>query len=413
MSAQAAVSPSLRRALSATPAAPDEADRTSRIIMLDPAVVGQSHLLVNAGFIRLLLSRFDEIIVIAEETHREALENYLRDEMSLDRIQFISYVDRKQMLSLLRREIARINAGAVLLTNLHYALFATLNMMRLPRDVALYWVLHSHLSSLAHPGLRERIKNRLKVFLLFDLFPASRFIVCGQSIRDGFLKRPGGQRYRHKIAAVFHPVGLSDVVAGHPAVRATRAASAIPSFIYIQGWHQPPPDVRSALERLARITQARTMRLDIVWNSFSRSQNRKHFTRDYRDRIRAIAESDFFLFLPSDDYSLQASGALLDLVVAATPALGIKTAFGSELEQIIGEFGFFFDTLDELVAFVQTVDRDLLFRRRTEFQRNLKRGMAVIAQLNAAQLSQLGPVFNAHGVDDAAARRLRDGAALK
>jgi hypothetical protein len=406
MSARPAASRSLSGAGYAAPTPANNAAGASRIVMVDPAVVGQSHLLVNTGFIRLLLSRFDDVVVIAEATHREALESYLDDETSAGRLHFISYASRKQMLARLREEIARAPTQAVLLTNLHYALFARLNMALLPRNVALFWVLHSHLSSLARDSLRDRIKNRLKIFLLFDMFPTSHFIVCGETIKNGFLRRTERPRYQRRISAVFHPVGISSVAAApRPA-----DAPAAPSLIYLQGWHQPTPRTSATLEQLSAIARTGAIRLNVVWNNFSNTNNHKHFTKDYRERLREIARADFFLFLPSDDYSLQASGALLDLVVAATPAIGIKTAFGAELATILGEFGFFFDTPDELVSFMTTVDRDFLLRRRAEFQRNLKRGVALIGQTNAAQLSRVGAPFAAGGGQDHWAPRLRAGA---
>jgi hypothetical protein len=394
----------------AAPAPGSDAARASRIVMVDPAVVGQSHLLVNTGFIRLLLSRFDDVVVIAETTHREALESYLDADSRAGRPQFISYASRKEMLARLREEIARAPTQAVLLTNLHYALFARLSIVSLLRKVTLFWVLHSHLSSLARDGLRDRIKNRLKIFLLFDMFPASHFIVCGESIKSSFLRLTRRPCYQRRISAVFHPVGISAVDADRRLADAPPAARAAPSLIYLQGWHKATAKTSAALERLSAIARTGTIRLDVVWNNFSSTNNRKHFTKDYRERLCQIARADFFLFLPSDDYALQASGALLDLVVAATPAIGINTAFGAELATIIGEFGFFFDTLDELVNFMTAVDRDFLLRRHAEFRRNLKRGGTLIGQTNAAQLSRLGAAFAAGGIDDNCAPRLAAGA---
>ena len=416
MTARPAASPALPGVGYAAPTPANDTAGASRIVMVDPAVVGQSHLLVNTGFIRLLLSRFDDVVVIAEATHREALESYLDDQTSAGRLRFISYASRKQMLARLREEIARAPTQAVLLTNLHYALFARLNMALLPhmallpRNVALFWVLHSHLSSLARNNLRDRIKNRLKIFLLFDMFPASHFIVCAESIKNGFLRLTEKPRYRRRISAVFHPVGISTVDAAPRPADTPPDAPVAPSLIYLQGWHQPTPRTSATLEQLSAIAQTGAIRLNVVWNNFSNTNNHKHFTKDYRERLREIARADFFLFLPSDDYSLQASGALLDLVVAATPAIGIKTAFGAELATILGEFGFFFDTPDELVSFMTTVDRDFLLRRRAEFQRNLERGGALIGQTNAAQLSRVGAPFAAGGVQDRWAPGLRAGA---
>ena len=63
--------------------------------MVDPSVVGQSHLLVNLGFIDLCLGIFSDVEVVAEETHCAALVHYGADRTG--RVTFHPYKDRRDL----------------------------------------------------------------------------------------------------------------------------------------------------------------------------------------------------------------------------------------------------------------------------------------------------------------------------
>ena len=117
------------------------------------------------------------------------------------------------------------------------------------------------------------------------------------------------------------------------------------------------------------------------------------FSIDYRERIKFMSLADFIIYLPTDSYSFQASGALMDTVISKTPVIGIDTEFSSELRDKIGEFGFFFNSLSDLVKFVRETDVSLLFFKRNKFVHNLSKGVERIREIGIGELLAIRAEF--------------------
>lgn len=95
---------------------------------------------------------------------------------------------------------------------------------------------------------------------------------------------------------------------------------------------------------------------------------------------------DFVLYLPSDSYSLQASGSLMDALASKTPVIGLSTDFSAELAGKIGTFGFFFNSLENVVEFIGQADVHLLAASKSVFVEKLTEGVALTEQIGLRDL---------------------------
>ena len=372
------------------------ASATSRVLLVDPSVFGQSHLLVNTGFIQLASRLFSECVILANESHRVALEDYLSREAATTNLTFHGCSDASQFYDSVQDLIKRQGFTQVIFLNLEYPLFLKLNLaFRFRNDVSFHWVVHSHLLSFRDGGALNGIRNKAKYWLLFKTFGNSSFIVYADAIRRNFtaLMSPSASSASPKIDVIFHPIGVSQLPSAlDDASRTTRQDRF--SLLYMVGWHALPASIQSTLDRIRDIAAANdALDFDKVDNKFSSASEHKVFVRDYRDRLQQIAGYDYILHVPADNYALQASGALMDAIIAVTPVIGITTDFSRELTSIIGQFGFFCDTHEDLIRFFETIDLDILRRNIQLFRTNLKNAPAIIHDLNRRQLKAIVPAL--------------------
>lgn len=352
-------------------------------LLVEPSVNGQSHILVNSGFIDIALNLYDTVTVLARDSHVDALEAYL-DPDKLPRIRFIRY-GKNELLNSYRQEVAHHWYGKIIFLNINYNLFARLNLFsRRPKDTPLYWVGHSHFLTFDNRSPAELIKNKLKKTMMFNRLFDSIFIVCGQRIKtnvDALLDMGS------KVKAIFHPIGIAPL----PAIEAqVTSEPGTFSLLHINGWHQASPSKIAAIQAIEAITTRRgTIRFKDVKASIVSENDERYFSRDYKDRLGLIGKYSYFLHLPENPYTLQASGALMDLLLIGTPVIGLQTDFGSELADIIGEFGYLFDSYDEITAFLEQADTDQVMTDRVRFSHNLRAGYQTVKDLSLAQARQV------------------------
>ena len=188
---------------------------------------------------------------------------------------------------------------------------------------------------------------------MFKIFSKNTFVVCGDRIRKNYIELSKRRYPIGNIHAVFHPVGINPtlITANQKPYNETDGKIKIN---FSQGWHKLTTSSRDLIREIDEN--------DMIKNKFelvSKDQNqltgekKKIFTTDYIDRINLIAQADLFLHIPTDRYSLQASGALMDCILSKTPILGFRTDFSLEMEQNIGKFGFFFDSEKEVISFLE------------------------------------------------------------
>lgn len=372
------------------------ANTKSRILLVDPSVFGQSHLLVNTGFVQLASHAFAECVIVANESHSEALENYLRREPITAKLTFHGCRNAKRFYEIIRRLIKDHDFTRVIFLNLEYPLFLKLNLaFRFSSNVEFHWVVHSHLRSFRDSRGTNSLRNKAKYLLLFKTFRKSSFIVYADAIKKNFFAltthAAGGPS--PKIDVIFHPIGVSQLPSAlDDAPRTTRSDRC--SLLYMVGWHALPTSIQATLDRIRDIAAANdALDFNKVDNKFSSASEHKVFVRDYRDRLQQIAGYDYMLHVPADNYALQASGALMDAIIAVTPVIGITTDFSRELTSIIGQFGFFCDTHEDLIRFFETIDLDILRRNIQLFRTNLKNAPAIIHDLNRRQLKAIVPAL--------------------
>lgn len=348
-------------------------------LLIDPSVVGQSHLLVNTGVVRLALGRFERLALIAEASHCEALKQYLGEELC-KRITFVPWRRRSEIRKTVRDFIAGRQFEQIMFTNMEYDVFVYMNLFqsRASRKPIL-WVLHSHLVNAAAPGMALRIKNLVKWYAFFRAFPRVRFVVLGQRIRANIEALVGPFFRRGNIAAIIHPMGVARLPERGPA-----PSTGPYRVIFMSGWHALSPGNRDLLGALECIPPAeRQFEVVAVSNRFAAAREEKSFSMEYRDRLGQIAGADFFLHLPSDPYRLQASGAVMDMLLTGTPIIGLRTDFGDEVAEIIGPFGYFFETREDLLLFLSSGKPDP--REVETFRSNLTAGYGKIVALSQAQ----------------------------
>ncbi len=356
-------------------------DRSALII--DPSVVGQSHLLVNTGFIRLVLGRYPRVTIIAEKTHCDALARYLGAEAG-DRVEFVPWSRKSDIRRTIRAFIAGRRFDQILFTNMEYGLFVYMSLFhRKASRRPTLWVIHSHLANALKPGKAARIKNLIKWYVLFRLFRNVRFVVLGQRIKRNVEALIGPFFQRDNVAAIFHPIGIAKLPEN-----GSGRAPRLPRVFFMSGWHALSPENRALLDALDRIPpEARHFEIAAQANRFGEANKQKSFAMEYMDRLGLIAEADFFLHLPSDPYRLQASGAVMDMLLTGTPMIGLRTDFGEELTGIIGPFGYFFDNRNDLLRFLSSKGPDPVEVRA--FRANLNAGYDTILALSRAQFDEV------------------------
>lgn len=354
-------------------------------LLIDPSVLGQSHILVNTGVVRLALARYPRIDIIAEASHCDALEEYLGPE-ACARISFVPWHRRSEIRKTIRDFIKGRQFDQILFTNMEYDLFVYMCLFHQGASrKPILWVLHSHLVDAAATGAKARIKNLVKWYFFFRAFRGARFIVLGERIRANVEAQIGPFFRRGNIEAIIHPVG---VVPPERRFGGAEPSARLPRVIFMSGWHALSPRNQALLEALDRLApEARRFEIVAVSNRFEGADDTKAFSMEYTDRLNRIAQADFFLHLPSDPYRLQASGAVMDMLLTGTPMIGLRTDFGEELAGIIGAFGYFFDNRDDLLRFLSTASPDPA--EVASFRANLAAGYDTIVARSQAQFDRL------------------------
>jgi hypothetical protein len=361
--------------MSETPASSGRPGR-DRIILVDPSVLGQSHLLVNLGIITLCRELYDHVDVVAEKAHCEALEQY--GATTSGQVTFHPYESKADLSPRLLAGLDR--SAPMIFLNLEYQFFVRVMSSRLVRDRPVLWTLHSHFAS-PPTSVLSRAKFLLRKQLLFKLFTRSRFIVYGTRIRQNLLDALGGSVDGARIKAVIHPLGVEQILPAEPAAGPVRIS-------FVRGWHAPPPETEAVLSALAEVSEAEhALELSVIANvMLQRPDGSKVISSDYHDRLKRLTDTDLVLYLPTNDYSLQASGALMDSFVSGCPLLGLQTDFQQEIESLVGPVGFFFGSTEELLEFVRSF-ADPGSRRDIEVRRqNLLNGYDTIMKAAEREL---------------------------
>jgi hypothetical protein len=351
-------------------------------LIVDPSVVGQSHLLVNTGVVRLAASRYEHVTVIAETNHCCFLKDYL-GKKRCERISFVPWQHRSDVIKLFR-SIARIQQfDQIIFTNIEYIVFAYVNIFHSGASKRpCLWIIHSHLVTAGTSGRISGVKNSIKWLFLFVLFEKVKFVVLGTRIRENFENLLIPYFKRNNIRSVMHPIGIAKLL--RPAVDLVEAPSKRPYILFMSGWHGlslKSQELISALKQVS--TERRTFEFDALAVKFEPGFEEKSFAMDYTDRLCQISKADYFLHLPGDSYRLQASGAVMDMLLTGTPIIGLETDFGEEIARIIGPFGYFFKNHDDLLSFLVTGNLDPDQAR--EFRSNLAAGYNKIVAISELQ----------------------------
>ncbi|HEY0238239.1 MAG TPA: hypothetical protein VGC37_06310 [Friedmanniella sp.] len=347
-----------------------------RVVLVDPSVLGQSHLLVNLGMVRLCAERFAEVEVVAERAHCEALVAY--GAASFGQVSFRPYDASTDLTLRLLRSLDR--AAPVVFLNLEYKLFLRVMASRFSRGRPVYWVLHSHFASPV-TSFTSRTKLLARKLLLFTLFKRSKFIVYGERIRQNLLALVGASVDPDRIESVEHPLGVEQVLPEGSADGPVRIA-------FVRGWHAPPAATEAVLTALAAAAEAEhAFEFSVISNVvLHRPDGSRVISSDYRERLVRLADIDLVLYLPTNDYALQASGALMDSFVSGRPLIGLQTDFQQEIESLVGPIGFFFESTEQLLDFIGSF-REPARRREIEVRRqNLMNGYRTIMDRAGLQL---------------------------
>lgn len=346
-----------------------------RAFLIDPSVRGQSHLLVNTGYIDLALQLYRNVTVVAHHSHVVALTQYMGEDRAA-RIRFVGYDDAARIVSIYREETKTHSIDRVIFLNIDNRTYYRINLLNMAIGRrTLYWVAHSHFVTFGKRGYASMLKNRFKKSLLLNSLFKSKIIVCGQNIKlnvDALLGEGG------KVKAVFHPVGIDPLPAKNRADTMDHM-----SLLHINGWHEPGADKLATVKAIEDIASGKNdFTFCDVKSGVSTDQGERRFLRDYRDRLKIIADYAYFLHLPEDPYRLQASGAVMDMLLTGTPVIGLKTEFGEELRNLIGHFGHFFDSYFALITFLRNADPAALLADRTVFVGNLQRGYDMVKKVS-------------------------------
>lgn len=361
----------------------------NRVIIVDPSVVGESHILVNTGFIRHFANIAREIIVISEASHAQALQKYVDLTGSDVSISYRGYRDRSEVTDLIDKAALEAPTDLLFFFNLEYNVWLHCNMAGRKYYKGLKcWVFHSHLASLGKSGLRNKVISKLKAFFLINLFPNNRFIVLGENIKANTLRALPGFVGAKRLHSVIHPVGVQSSNAKPTGNTASTTRGT--SILFLHGWHRLPEMRLQTLARLAEIARIKG-RFEFVEikNEFSNSALGRSFSKPYNERLDMIGAADFLLQLPTDPYTFQASGAIMDMIVTRTPGIGIASDFSNYLEGQVGKFGYFFETEDEIVEFLSDFPAKQHADDYQNFVSNLATASSRIEQLGRADLRNL------------------------
>ena len=349
-------------------------------LLIDPSVYGQSHILVNTGFINIALDLYGHVTVVARDSHIDALIQYM-DKQKAAQVRFVKFEDRSAVFGLYKNEITAKRYDNILFLNIDHLLYYKVNALNMINNGnEIYWVGHSHFLKFEKSGVVNVVKNQIKKKLFFNQLFNSTIIVCGQNIKKNIdLLLDTGD----KVKAIFHPIGIDkipDKGLGVP------PASGNFSLLHINGWHEVTAGKTAAIESIKSLAlQDRSFDFEDVKSSVSTDKDERYFSRDYKNRLEAIAGFSFFLHLPENSYRLQASGALMDMLLTGTPVIGLKTDFGEELKNSIGKFGYFFQSYDEIIDFLTNIDAEAIIADRIEFSKNLLSGYETIKDMSLQQ----------------------------
>ncbi|TXN61066.1 hypothetical protein FV228_21795 [Methylobacterium sp. WL18] len=360
--------------------------RLQNALLVDPSVVGQSHILVNTGIIRLATTRYSRVTIIAETTHCEAIKRYLCREIG-DKVDFVTWRHRHEIVGIVQNFLAKKQIDQIIMTNISYRLFLYMNLfgVRASKN-PIFWMFHSHFVDACGRDLRVRVKNFIKWYFLFRLFKNVRFIVLGERIRINIENSIGKFFHPDKISVINHPIGISRI----PRVESDVSESLPKSvrILFMYGWHGLSIKNNILLEEIKKLSSTTCkFKLSVLSNEFKKSNNERSFSIDYAERLKEISKCDLFLYLPNDSYRLQASGATMDMLLTNTPMIGLRTEFGEELAELIGPFGYFFDTQSDLLQFLHSKNYDSV--EISQFRANLTAGYDKILAICQAQFDRI------------------------
>ena len=341
------------------------------VLLVDPSVVGESHILVNSGFISLVSDFATSVTVLSEHSHSLALKTNLLQLPHFKKLKFESYDDKNKLRLAILAALSEKSYQIIIFLNLEYSLFVYYNL-RVKRQHSdnTWWVLHSHLISFSDTSFSAKIKNICKSWLLTRFSRSKKFLVCGNAIVKNLEKISPLFGLQRQVASVFHPLGPVSTARQHLLSRQILQGEI--SLLYMHGWHSLTAEKMKMFKRIkVAIGGNAEFKLSEILNRFVEHENTKVFARSYAERLEIIETADFLLHLPVDSYSFQASGALMDTAITKTPVIGLISDFAIELTQIIGPFGYFFSSEEELISFLECADRSKLIRDIAIFKENL------------------------------------------
>nr|WP_128083390.1 hypothetical protein [Methylobacterium sp. B34] len=351
-------------------------------------MIGQSHILINTGFVVLLDKMCDELLIVAHSSHMDSIEPYLANEALTSTYRLIRYQKKRDLRTVFNEITFDTVHDQLLFLNCEFDFLLYLNFWARRFHKPRVWVLHSHFLTLAQKSPAACIKNFIKNIVLFSLSKNNKYIVCGIRIPQN-LSILLNHRHLKSIYPVIHPIGRVMIGRSRPLGRSYERKERL-SVIYYKGWQGLTSEHSALIADLDRdLVGHPVFSFSIIVPSCSCSNGSRFLSIDYRDRINEISTADFFLHLPSNDYSLQASGALMDMLISKTPVIGLRTDFASSVIDLIGPFGYFFDSIEELYAFVMNSDEEDLRDSIPRFRKNLSDGAEKILGLAESQLRRV------------------------
>ncbi len=212
--------------------------------------------------------------------------------------------------------------------------------------------------------------------------------MCGEKIKQNFLSHVHQPFFKSRVHAIFHPMGVDFSTSGHHQPDLNSPFS----IIFYKGWGETRDEYAEGIRKLTEIAEkSRMFNIFVLESSVSKStaDGIRIFKDDYVDRLTEICGHDFMLFLPDDDHALMASGRIMDSVVMSLPVIGIRTDFADELAEKIGEFGFFFENVNQIIEFFSNVDVHFLARKRLIFLGNLRSAQTRLQEISRIQLQSV------------------------
>jgi hypothetical protein len=86
---------------------------------------------------------------------------------------------------------------------------------------------------------------------------------------------------------------------------------------------------------------------------------------------KIIQDMDFFLFVGSSRYRFSASGSILDGITFGIPGFFLASPLVHYYTKKFGEIGLVFDTKDELINFLMTIETTFILSKRTKIVKNI------------------------------------------